>query len=53
MSRIALLLLALCLTMGTIGCKEETPAPAPAPTDTDADGAKDAADEAPADPAAK
>jgi hypothetical protein len=58
MSRIALLLLALCLTMGTIGCKEETtPAPAADPAapagDADADGDANATDAAPADPAAK
>jgi len=57
MSRIALLLLALCLTMGAIGCKEDTtPAPADpaAPAaDPDADGTPNATDDAPADPAAE
>jgi hypothetical protein len=61
MRRIALLLLALCLTVGTtVGCKEDTtttPAPAADPAapagDADADGDANATDEAPADPAAK
>ncbi len=36
MSRIALLLLALCLTLGTtIGCKEEGATTTPTTTDTD------------------
>jgi hypothetical protein len=60
MRRIAFLMLALCMTVATIGCKEDattTPAPATdttAPTgDADADGDANTTDEAPADPAAK
>ena len=60
MSRIALLLLALVLTMGTtIGCKEDTTTPPATPDttapagDADADGDANATDEAPADPAEK
>ena len=64
MRRIAVLFLGLCLTVGMAGCAEDTATDAtttpPAGTDTttppgdaDADGTGDAADEAPADPAAK
>jgi hypothetical protein len=60
MSRIALLLLALVLTMGTtIGCKEEATTPPTstdpaAPTgDADKDGEANAADGAAADPTEK
>jgi hypothetical protein len=60
MRRIGLLLLGLCLTVGIVGCAEDTTTTPPAGTDTttppgdaDADGTGDAADDAPADPAAK
>ena len=61
MSRIGLLLLALCLTMATtIGCNEDTvdtPAtstdPAAPTGDADADGEANATDDAAADPAEK
>jgi hypothetical protein len=60
MSRIALLLLALCLTMGTtVGCKEDTTTTPTTPDatapkgDADADGDANKTDEAPADPAVK
>lgn len=58
MSRIALLLLALVLTVGsTIGCKESTTPtstdPAAPAGDADKDGDANATDAAPADPAAK
>ncbi len=63
MRRIAYLFLGLCLTVGMVGCADDTATDtdttAPAGTDTttppgdaDADGAGDAADTAPADPAA-
>jgi hypothetical protein len=63
MRRIAYLFLGLCLTVGMVGCEGDTatddttapatdPATAPA-TDADADGDVNAADEAPADPAAE
>jgi hypothetical protein len=60
MRRIAYLFLGLCLTVGMVGCAEDTatddtttttdPVTDPA-TDADADGDMNAADEAPADPA--
>jgi hypothetical protein len=65
MRRIAVLFLGLCLTVGLAGCAEDTATdtttdtPATGtdtttpPGDADADGTGDAADEAPADPAAK
>ena len=54
MRRIAFCLYALCLILPAVGCKkEETTTTPPAAADSDADGATDAADDAPADPAAK
>jgi hypothetical protein len=63
MRRIAFLFLGLCLTVGMVGCSDDTATddttPAAGtdtttpPGDADADGAGDAADTAPADPAAK
>jgi hypothetical protein len=61
MRRIGLLILGLCLTVGMVGCAEDTadtdatttPDTTTPPGDADADGTGDAADDAPADPAAK
>lgn len=54
MRRIALCLFAFCLILPAFGCKKEETTVTPAPAaDADADGATDAADDAPADPAEK
>ena len=57
MRRIAFLLLALCLTISTVGCKEETTPtstdPAAPTGDADKDGDANATDDAAADPTEK
>ncbi len=57
MSRIAFLLLGLCLTIATIGCEQKTTPtttdPAAPTGDADKDGDANATDEEPADPTDK